>query len=84
MFYAAASATLAEALAAVDAARANGDWLIIVNHKLVDTPTTNTDWPIADYQALVDHVAQSGMPVDTITGVLGGSLRAAPGTFTSN
>lgn len=82
VFYASASATLASAIAAVDAAKANGDWLIIVNHRLVDVPTLNTDWHVADYQALVDHVAQSGIDVATMTQVLGNHLRPAANATT--
>jgi len=82
VFYASASATLGAALAAVDAAKANGDWLIIVNHRLVDVPTVNTDWPITDYQALVEHVAQSGIDVATVTQVLGNHLRPADNATT--
>jgi peptidoglycan/xylan/chitin deacetylase (PgdA/CDA1 family) len=77
VFYALMSQNLAQAEAAIDDARLYGDWVIIVNHKLVDVPTTTTDWPIADFTALVDYVAQSGVAVDTISGVMGNGPRAA-------
>ena len=77
VFYASMSATLAGAEAAIDDARLYGDWVIIVNHKLVDVPAVSTDWPIANFTALVAYVAQSGVAVDTVTGVMGNGPRAS-------
>ena len=77
VFYASMNATLASAEAAIDDARLYGDWVIIVNHQLVDVPASSTEWPITDFTALVAYVAQSGVAVDTITGVMGNGPRAS-------
>lgn len=63
--------SLATAVQAVDNARANHEWIILVFHKLVDLPpAATTEWPAADFAALVEHVDQSGIAVQTITEVL--------------
>ncbi len=54
----------------VEQARENHEWLILVFHKLVDgTPAASTEWRTADFQALVDQVAASGLPVATVSDV---------------
>jgi peptidoglycan/xylan/chitin deacetylase (PgdA/CDA1 family) len=53
----------------VDEARANHEWLILVFHRLTDTPSVSTEWRTQDFQALVDHVAASGLPVATVGSV---------------
>jgi peptidoglycan/xylan/chitin deacetylase (PgdA/CDA1 family) len=61
--------TLATAEQYVDEARANHEWLILVFHRLVDTPMVNTEWRTTDFQALADYVAASGVPVKTVSEV---------------
>jgi peptidoglycan/xylan/chitin deacetylase (PgdA/CDA1 family) len=64
---------LLTAMQAVDNARANHEWIILVFHKLVDVPpAAQTEWPAADFSALVEHVSQSGIAVQTVTEVLEG------------
>lgn len=48
----------------VDKAAANGTWLTITMHDIVDgAPAAGTEWPTADWNALVDYVAASGVEV---------------------
>jgi len=48
----------------IDKAAANGTWLTITMHDIVDgTPAAGTEWNTADFQALVDYVAASGVEV---------------------
>lgn len=52
------SDSLATAKLWVDKAVASDVWLIITVHDLVDgTPTAGSEWPMADFQALVDYIA---------------------------
>jgi hypothetical protein len=53
----------------VDEARANHEWLILVFHRLSDSPAASTEWRTQDFQALVEHVAASGLPVATVSNV---------------
>ena len=56
--------------ATLEEARENHEWLILVFHKLVaGTPAASTEWRTSDFQALVDQVAASGLPVETVTDV---------------
>ncbi len=50
----------------VDEAADNGTTCILVFHDLVDTPSTSTEWAIADFESLVAYVAASGVPVMTL------------------
>ncbi|MBA2543993.1 MAG: IPT/TIG domain-containing protein [Deltaproteobacteria bacterium] len=70
VLYVTSGVPLAAVTAAVDQARANYEWIILVFHQLVDAPTDLTQWATTDFQQLVDHVAASGIAVDTVTGVL--------------
>ncbi len=72
VLYVTNATTLARAIAAVDNARANREWIILVFHQLVATaPSASTEWSAADFATLVAHVASTGMPVKTVGGVLG-------------
>jgi hypothetical protein len=57
------SVSLATAQAWVDRAIANNDWLIITGHKLITPTGTAEDWAPADFAALVDYVASTGVQV---------------------
>ena len=70
VFYVTNDVTLAKAITAVDQARAHREWIILVFHALVATPATSTQWSTADFTALVNHVATTGMPVKTVGQVL--------------
>lgn len=63
VFYVTNQTTLASAQTAVTQARAHREWIIIVFHKLVTTPMVSTEWGIADFAELVEHIAASGLPV---------------------
>lgn len=62
--------TLDAAKRAVDNAIAAREWIIVVFHRLVDTPSLSTEWAKSDFAAFVDHVAASRIPVETVTRVL--------------
>jgi hypothetical protein len=55
---------------AVDDARANREWLILVFHKFAPTAADNSTWAEADFTALVEHVAASGIAVKPLGSVL--------------
>jgi peptidoglycan/xylan/chitin deacetylase (PgdA/CDA1 family) len=68
--YITSSVPLSVAQEYVEEARENHEWLILVFHKLVDgTPAASTEWRTSDFQALVDQVAASGLPVATVSDV---------------
>lgn len=51
----------------VDKAVANGTWVIITMHDLVDgTPSAGTEWPTASFSELAAYVAASGAEVMTV------------------
>jgi len=70
VYYITNSEQLEKAKAAIDNAVANKAWIIMVFHKLVDTPTKSTEWGIADFSALMDHVEASGIAVKTVGEVM--------------
>lgn len=70
VFYVTNTVSLEQAKTAVDQARAHREWIIVVFHNLVTNPTSSTQWSIADFTALVTHIATTGMPVKTIGQVL--------------
>ncbi|MGZ4519160.1 MAG: polysaccharide deacetylase family protein [Mycobacteriaceae bacterium] len=62
--------TLASAQQAVDRAFANKEWLVFCMHDIVTTATTNLQWSIANFQALVDYVNTKTIPVRKVSDVL--------------
>ena len=67
VLYVTAGTSLDEAKAAVDRAVASRDWLILVFHRLTaGAPEVNTEWNVADFEALVGHVAASRLALKTI------------------
>ncbi len=71
VLYVTSGTTLETVTTAVDHARDNHEWIILVFHKLVDgTPATLTEWPAASFATLVDHVAASGIRVEPVSRVL--------------
>jgi peptidoglycan/xylan/chitin deacetylase (PgdA/CDA1 family) len=70
--YVTSSVALATVEQWIDEARANHEWLILVFHRLVDNPVASVDWRTQDFRAVVDHVASCGLPVATISTVMGG------------
>ena len=70
VFYVTNAVTLATAMAAVDHAAANREWIIIVFHSLVAAPVSSTEWSATDFAMLVDHIATTGIPVKTVGQVL--------------
>lgn len=55
----------------IDRARAGKQWCILTFHHVVPSDTVNTDYAIRDFQAIVEHIHASGMPVRTVGDVLG-------------
>lgn len=56
--------------AAVDQAAANKEWLVLAFHDLVTTPGSSTEYSIANFQTIIDHIAGAGIPVRTVGDVL--------------
>lgn len=52
---------------AVDAARTNNYWLILVFHKIVTTPSASTEYSISNFATVVDDIAADGIAVKTIS-----------------
>lgn len=44
----------------------NKDWLILVFHRIVNSPSVSTDYGIANFDTVVDSVATSGITVRTV------------------
>lgn len=65
-----AATTLAGAKTWVDRAAANGGWPIFMFHNLVTSAPTGNDWLKSDFDALVDYIAVSGLPVATVGDVI--------------
>lgn len=66
----AATVTLASAKIWVDRVVANGGWPVFMFHNLVASGATGNDWLKADFDALVDYIAASGLPVATVGDVI--------------
>ena len=65
-----AATTLAGAKTWVDRAVANGGWPIFMFHNLVTSGATGNDWLISDFNALVDYIATTGVPVASVGDVI--------------
>lgn len=65
-----ATTTLEGAKTWVDRAVANGGWPVFMFHNLVKAAPTGNDWLKADFDALVDYIAASGLPVATVGDVI--------------
>jgi len=60
-----------EAIAtAVDKARINKEWLILVFHKIVTTPTVSTEYSITDFNSVIDDIKSDGILVRTVSDAL--------------
>jgi peptidoglycan/xylan/chitin deacetylase (PgdA/CDA1 family) len=70
--YVTSSVALATVEQWIDEARANHEWLILVFHHFTDTPVASVDWRASDFQAVVEHVAASGLPAATVSTVTAG------------
>lgn len=66
----AASTTLASAKTYVDRVVSNGGWLVLMFHNLVASAPTGNDWLKSDFDALVDYIAASTLPVATVGEVI--------------
>ena len=62
--------TPAEIQTAVDNAIANNDWLILVFHKIVTTPTVSTEYSTANFTTVMSNLNASGAIVKTVSEVL--------------
>jgi peptidoglycan/xylan/chitin deacetylase (PgdA/CDA1 family) len=57
---------------AVDAARTNKTWLILLFHKIVTTPAASTEYSIGNFGTVVDDIAAGGIAVKTISQAING------------
>lgn len=55
---------------AIDNARVNKEWLILVFHKIVTTPTVSTEYSIANFGTVIDDINSDGILVRTVSDVL--------------
>lgn len=63
---AAATATLADAQAAINAAKAKGNYSIIYFHRFVVAGPGGNQWTYANFYALIDWIIEQGLPTSTI------------------
>ena len=70
--------TLASAKALLDAAMAAGEWVVVLAHNLVASPSVSTEWAISDFSDFCAYVASHypGAAVKTVADAMG--LRDAP------
>lgn len=66
-----AGTTLAAARLWVDQDVAGKGWLRLCFHDIKASGSTGNDWTIADFNALVDYIAGSGITVGSIRDILG-------------
>lgn len=64
--------TVASVTAAVDKAIAQREWLVLIFHGIRDTADTYY-YPVANFQAIIDYIATSGVAVRTVTDALNGA-----------
>lgn len=62
--------TVASIEDAIDAAVANKEWVILVFHKLVTSPTVSTEYGIAEFASIAAYVSASGIAVKTVGDVM--------------
>jgi peptidoglycan/xylan/chitin deacetylase (PgdA/CDA1 family) len=62
--------TTAAIAAAVTAAITNKDWLILVFHKIVTTPTVSTEYSTANFTTVIGDIATQGILVKPVSEVL--------------
>lgn len=58
--------TVATVQAAMDQAKLNKEWIILVFHNFTDTPLINNDYDPDDFEAIVDYANTIGIPVKTV------------------
>jgi hypothetical protein len=66
-----AATTLAAAKLWVDQAVAGKSWLKLCFHDIKASGATGNDWNVADFNALVDYIAASGITVGSFRDILG-------------
>lgn len=62
--------TLANVQAIVDAIKAGKEWGVLAFHDIVTTPATANEWPIADFEDLIDYIFAQGIPVRLVSEVV--------------
>lgn len=68
-FFVQDTVTLADAKAEISKTISSGGMIEMNFHKLVATPASNTEWPISDFQLLIDHIQRLrlGNVIDVMT-----------------
>ena len=66
VFYVTKPVTVLKATQAIDRAIANKEWIILVFHEFKDPKIINGDYLPEDFQAIVDYVATTPIPVKTV------------------
>jgi peptidoglycan/xylan/chitin deacetylase (PgdA/CDA1 family) len=57
----------------IDDAIANDEWAILVYHKIVASPTIETEYSIANFKAVIDYIVASGVDYSPMSEVLANS-----------
>ena len=69
------STPASEVNAAIDLAKEYGSWLILCFHKLRAAPAADDEYPISDFNSIVDACQSKSMRVATIGDVVSGQFR---------
>jgi peptidoglycan/xylan/chitin deacetylase (PgdA/CDA1 family) len=64
------STTVATVQAAIDAAYANGEWLILSFHNITASPSAGIDYAQSSFNTIIDYLNTKGIPVRTVAEVL--------------
>jgi FG-GAP repeat/Putative metal-binding motif/Polysaccharide deacetylase len=62
--------TTATVKAALDQAKLNKEWIILVFHKITSTAIANDDYDTTSFSDIVDHASTIGIPVKTVAQML--------------
>jgi len=62
--------TVATVKAAMDQAKLNKEWIILVFHKITSTPVANDDYDTTQFTDIVDYADTIGIPVKTVAEML--------------
>lgn len=65
--------------AAIASCAANGDWCLLVFHRLVTTPSSSMEYSISSFRSVVDYTYSSGVEVRTVRQTLGNAPAQAGG-----
>jgi len=59
---------------AVDKASVDKEWLILLFHKLVVSPSVSSEYSIANFGTIIDDIQSDGIPVRTVSDIINNGL----------